>query len=77
MTLRWALLTIVAASLNACATPVSEAPSPKPYTPAFQARLADELARLPDDYPAVLQAVIDYGTLRATLCRGRCPPARE
>tara|TARA_A100001391_G_scaffold169112_1_gene129855 strand:+ start:380 stop:517 length:138 start_codon:yes stop_codon:yes gene_type:complete len=41
------------------------------YSPDFQARLADELAALPDN-AALGQAMIDYGRVRAELraCRG-------
>lgn len=67
------LLTLSLICLTACARGRSEpeavvslCPAPINYGAPFQAQLADELASLPD-HPALWQAMLDYGQLRAAL----------
>ncbi len=72
--LRLLPLLIVPVLLTGCATASSDGvvcPVIVEYSPDFQARLADELAALPDN-AALGQAMIDYGRVRAELraCRG-------
>ncbi len=68
------LLVIAALSLTACATapsrPAVVCPPVAAYDRAFQARLADEIQRLPPG-AALEQAMLDYARLRdqARLCR--------
>jgi len=61
------LLVIATLSLTACATapsrPAVVCPPIAPYDRAFQARLADEIQRLPPG-AALEQAMLDYARLR-------------
>lgn len=71
--LRLLVLTISLPWLTGCAMGVSSpvCPSLVNYSPAFQNRLADEVAALPSDDPLVT-VVADYGRLRDQVraCRG-------
>lgn len=72
------LLVIATLSLTACATapsrPSMVCPPVAAYDRAFQARLADEIQRLPPG-AALEGAMLDYAQLRdqARSCRSRSP----
>jgi hypothetical protein len=65
-------LAILPVLLSACETASSSAPHTAcpeavQYSAEWQAGLADELERLPDDYRRIPEAIVDYGRLRAEI----------